>query len=424
MKSIQALNEAIAAKSKALAEITAQAASSQDGQDVYDLGKVTLIPGDNAAKLAYIQAAHKELSALGKEREGLLSVEQAAREAKAMDTMFNTPAAALTHPGSGGHAPVEVKDIGQLFVESKEFKAYQGQRNWPMAANLDVDLKTLFQTGAGWTPAQVRLPGIVLSAQRPIGVVDFFPQFPTTQSTIRYMKETTFTSTNAVEKAEQTAVAAADIIGEVALAVTEASDEVEWLPVFIPVTMQQMEDVEGIQAYLSQRLTYMLQARLDIQLLQGTGVTPLLLGTNTVVATNVQAKGADPTPDAIYKAMRMVRAVGFAEPTCVCLHPNDWQDIRLLRTADGIYIFGSPMDSGPERIWGVPVHVTTAALENTATLGDFTRFAAIYYKRGITIAVSDSHAFYFTRGTLAVRADMRLAVVHTRETAFARVTGI
>jgi HK97 family phage major capsid protein len=148
------------------------------------------------------------------------------------------------------------------------------------------------------------------------------------------------------------------------------------------------------------------------------------MGTNNVVGINTQAKGADPTPDAIYKGMTLVRSMGFTEPSVGFIHPNDWQDIRLLRTADGIYIFGSPIESGPDRIWGMPVVVTTAALENTMTLGDYRNFSALFTKRGITVAVSDSHAYYFTRGTLAVRADMRVAMVHFRPLAFCTVTGI
>ena len=119
-----------------------------------------------------------------------------------------------------------------------------------------------------------------------------------------------------------------------------------------------------------------------------------------------------------------IRVNGFTEPSVLFAHPNDWQDVRLLRTADGIYIWGSPADAGPDRIWGVRVVQTTAVSENTMVTGDYVSFAALHPKRGITLQVSDSHAHYFTRGMLAVRADMRIAMVHYRPEAFATITSV
>jgi HK97 family phage major capsid protein len=105
-------------------------------------------------------------------------------------------------------------------------------------------------------------------------------------------------------------------------------------------------------------------------------------------------------------------------------HPNDWQDIRLLRTADGIYIFGNPTDVGPERIWGVPVIVTSAETENTICVGDFANYAALFVKRGLAIETTNAHASLFASGVLAIKATMRCAAVYFRGTAFAKVTGV
>jgi HK97 family phage major capsid protein len=98
--------------------------------------------------------------------------------------------------------------------------------------------------------------------------------------------------------------------------------------------------------------------------------------------------------------------------------------VRLLRTADGIYIWGSPADAGPERIWGLPVRVTSNETENTALVGAFRPDAQIFRRGGVELAVSDSHASYFISNLLAVRAEERIALAVYRPASFCKVTGI
>jgi HK97 family phage major capsid protein len=236
------------------------------------------------------------------------------------------------------------------------------------------------------------------------------------------MLETTVTN-SAAEAAEGAAAA------ESALALTEQSQPVEKIATFIPTSEEQLEDVEGAAAYINNRLGYMIRARLDYQLLNGNGTPPNLKGTQNIGGSlQTQAKGTDPTPDAIHKGFTKIRGstsgLGFANPTVVFSHPNDWQDVVLLRTADGIYIFGGPMAPNPNIIWGVPVCVTTAVAENTMLTGDFRQFADFRLKRGIQIEMSDGYSDYFVKGKFAMKATIRGAAVHYRTSAFCTITGV
>src|SRR5690606_20295089 len=102
----------------------------------------------------------------------------------------------------------------------------------------------------------------------------------------------------------------------------------------------------------------------------------------------------------------------------------DWQIVRLLRTADGLYIWGNPSEAGPERIWGLQVTQGDILAQGTAIVGDFANFSELAVRQGLEVKVSDSHDDYFVKGKLAIRADMRAALLWYRPAAFCSITGV
>lgn len=330
----------------------------------------------------------------------------------------------ITHPeGKGGDNVLEFKTPGQAMVESDIYKNEwaKGNKGRPIVIEdygLDqIQQKTLFQTSAGWAPESVRLPRVVLDAQRPIEIIDLIPSGSTGQAAIKFMEETTFTNA-AVEVAE------GGTFGESAFALTEQTMPIEKVATWIPVTDEQLEDVAEAQSYLDNRLRFAVRQRLDSQLLVGDGNTPNLDGFLNVSGIQTQAKGADPVPDAFYKAMDKVLVTGRAQPSGIIIHPTDWQGIRLLRTADGIYIWGSPMEAGPQRLWGLPVALSTAITENTGLVGDFANFTQLFERTGLEVKITDSHSDFFIKGKQVIRATIRVALITYRPAALCTVTGI
>ena len=124
------------------------------------------------------------------------------------------------------------------------------------------------------------------------------------------------------------------------------------------------------------------------------------------------------------KAIVAVRVTGRALPSAYVTHPTDWQDVRLLRTADGVYIWGNPSEAGPERIWGLQVVQSDAITLNTGLVGDFANFSELSFRRGVDVQISNSHDVFFVNGKQAIRADVRAAFVVYRPAAFCTVTGI
>ena len=324
-------------------------------------------------------------------------------------------------PGFGGGplpvAPaVERRSLGELFVQSPAFREFRS-RPGLLGAYPDFDLKTLFQTSAGFAPESTRTGKVVPYAVERIGVVDLIPQTETGQAAVVYMEETTHTN-NAAETAE------AGTYPESAFALTQRTSTVRKIAASLPVTDEQFEDEPRARDFVNNRLMYQLRARLDQQILTGDGIAPNLTGVLNVSGINSQAKSTDPTPDAIYKGIVLVRTLGFTEPTGIVMHPSDWQDVRLLRTADGIYIWGSPSERGPATIWGLPVVATTFETQNTAVLGDWAQFAELSVRRGIEFDVTNAHDTFFIQGKQMIRASFRAALIYYRAKAFCKITGI
>jgi HK97 family phage major capsid protein len=428
MPALEELQERKEAKEQELFSIFDQA--DPDGSGNIDLKKVkTGLPsgvkqGDTHALASWIRERNDELTKMGKEWDDLAAVNDLAtkrRNANADSDPRNRGSAERGDDGrfrtanwGGDGASLDVS-IGDLFVKSSAYTALKGRKNGDLST-LDIELKTLMQTSAGWAPEVTRTGKVVDFATRPLQVSQLIPQTTTRQNAIQYMEETTFTNA-AAETAE------AGTYPEAALVLTERSSLVRKISVFLPITDEQLEDETQARGYIDNRLGFMVRQRLDGQILVGNGTPPNLLGFLATPGIQTQAKGADPTPDAVYKAMTKIRVIGQAEPNLVVMHPNDWQDIRLLRTTDGIYIWGNPSDAGPERIWGLSVSQAQAETENTGLVMD-TMFTELSTRRGLDIQVSNSHAGFFIEGKQAVRADMRVAVVVYRPAALCTVTGI
>lgn len=403
--------EKLDAKRKELADVFAEA-----GPD-YDMSKVKSLEGTNADKVSWIQQKNSEIDDLKKEVVDLQEVEKAAGHARDHQS-------GESGDGSGTKdTKGRFTSLGKSFVESDAFTGYKQGSGMGPVARLDVpDLKTLFQTSAGWDPEDIRTGRVEFFPTRPAPhVVDAVPETQTSMSTVLYMEETTYGTSSGTDAAE---TSEGSTYTETQLALTEQSSEVRKIAVFLPVTDEQFEDEPRSRTYVENRLPFMVRQRLDSQVLVGNGTPPNLTGTENVTGIQSQSLGTDPIPDAVFKAMRQVRDDGFAEPSVMFIAPSKWETVRLLRTSDGMYIWGPPSQAGPETMWGVPVVQTTAVTSTKVVLGDYANFSELAVRRGMDVQVSNSHSDFFVNGKLAIRADIRVALIHYRPKAFAEVTGL
>lgn len=307
--------------------------------------------------------------------------------------------------------------LGFKFPDLLPSDALAWANNFNTLQRKSAELKTLMTTTSGYAPESIRIGGFVEDATRPIQLLDIIPMGQTSYENVKYMEETTRTH-GAAEKAEGATFA------ESAFAFTERTSPVEKITDSLPVTDEQLEDVPFIQGYINSRLMFGLRQRLDSQVLLGDGSAPNLRGIKNIVGIQTQAKGADPTPDAFFKAMTKLRITGRVMPTHHVIHPTDWEKIRLLRTADGVYIWGNPSEAGPERIWGLPiVQVDSDSAGTGYSISAQPAWMSLFEKRGVDMQVGYTGT-QFAEGKRTIRADMRYAFVVFRPAAICSVTGI
>jgi HK97 family phage major capsid protein len=414
--SLREVGEALAAKRKQVAGILD--GCKVDGEYKMSADQISEVRALNA-ELKELSDQHEELKGIdemrrGWEAEGDDDDDERDRKAGRRELVPNGDG---THKSAKSQRPDSIKGmIGQ----NPNYLAFQAGRVKTVEFELtEVELKTLLTLG-DITPSTQRRPGIVPSAQAFQDVEDLFAQGTINSNAYEYYEETTFTNA-AAETAE------AGTKPEAALDFTLRTDNMRKIAVWLPATTEVLMDNDALESYIRERLRFMVIQRRAAQLLNGDGTAPNISGITDRTGIQTQAKGTDPVFDALLKAMTKVRVTGDAEPSGIVMHPNDWQDLVLTRTADGLYILGNPSD--PEvgqRIWGKPVRVTPSQTENTAIVGAFNVMSQVFRKPGsaITFTISTEHSTYFVENKVAILAEERLLLAVYRPAAFATVTGI
>lgn len=413
-----------------------EAAKTADGS--YDYSKaISVVSGANdaIAVAEHVKALNAEADEIAKHLETFIEADKAAAALESRQKAIR----GFPFPGQAGNGglPANVgqfKSLGQQVVESKEFQAFlKNLSDGGASIRLDdmmpsdflakaaafetMGRKAVMSTGAGYAPESLRLPGFVEAVTRPLQLLDILPMGTTSQAAVPYMEETTRTHA-AAETAE------AGTYAESTFIFTQRSVTVVKITDSLPVTDEQLADAPFIQGYANGRLAFGVRQRLDRQAMAGNGTGANMRGILNTSGIQTAARGTDTQMDALYKAMTNIRVNGRATPTHHNLHPTDWQNIRLTKTADGIYIFGAPTEAGPERLWGLPVVQNEVLTQGTALVGSFEpAWITLFERQGIDLQVGYVSS-QFVQGLRTMRADMRGALVIFRPAAFHTVTGL
>jgi HK97 family phage major capsid protein len=114
----------------------------------------------------------------------------------------------------------------------------------------------------------------------------------------------------------------------------------------------------------------------------------------------------------------------LAEANLLVLHPSTWSALRRLKDTQGRYLVNpDPTASDGQRLWDVPVLVTTTQAAGAGLLLDTTRFGKVLVREGINVSTGTSNDD-FSRNITRFVIEERLALAVERPTAVLTIAGL
>ncbi|KKM93048.1 hypothetical protein LCGC14_1212420 [marine sediment metagenome] len=354
------------------------------------------------------------------------------------------PSAATPLQSPWGREPQAFVRPGERFVQSEEYQAFhksgafssEAAFSSAMSRGLERPVEIMSRdelenylrmgavtvTGGGATSAgpfiQADLiPGFVAYIRKTPVVAALVGQGVTDSDIVEYVTQSAPTNA-AAETAEDTAAP------ESTLPYATNTTNVREITHFVPVTLRAMSDHGQIRTIVEEEIGVGVIDRLDTQLYSGDGAGQNLTGIVNAAGINTRALGADSRADAVHKAMTQIRVAAgvLDEPDAVIMHPNDWEQVRLEKDANGNYLLGPAAFAGVKQIWGMPVVVSTVATENTALVGAFARSARMWLREALAVTTGLSGTD-FTQRRVSILGALRLAFAVPRPGGFTTITG-
>lgn len=239
-------------------------------------------------------------------------------------------------------------------------------------------------------------------------LLDLIPSRPTSLGTIEYLKATR-TGAAAVQVAE------GDAKAELGLAFTLESAKVATVAVWTPASRQVLDDVQGLEDFISGQLLDALDQATELQILTGSGLPGNLSGLMLEASPYTRAQAGDTAIDTLRRAATQVFLRG-GTPSGVVLHPTDLESLELARDDEGRFLLSLDVDpaTGNTRIWRATAVQHVAVDEGSFLLGDFARATRIHDRQQASVMASAEDRDNFIRNMVTLLAELRLALTTPR----------
>ena len=178
---------------------------------------------------------------------------------------------------------------------------------------------------------------------------------------------------------------------------------------WVRASNQVLADAPALENQLSSLLTYGVSAKMEKEVLSGTGATGFMQGIlpqATVFVPSVIA--GNTTVDRIGEAVTSLGAAGWVASAIVLNHV-DWFSMTNIKDADGNYVIGSPRDPGPLELWNTRVVLSAGMPQGTALVLD-TAQVALLDREQATVQVSQHDRDNFVTNMVTILAEARAGV--------------
>jgi hypothetical protein len=237
------------------------------------------------------------------------------------------------------------------------------------------------------------------------------------------------TDSNSVEYVQVIAIPGhADVVAEGSikpqsgLTLLDASAPVRTIAGWIKVQRAALDDTAGLGSMLNMLLPFDVRRKVLAQVLNGSGTGQNLTGIyNTVGVGQAAAEADDNIADVVLRAITVI-VLSDGEPNFAALNPITWQNLLLMKNANGNYIYGTPgqLPGGiaAQTIWGL-VLTTSRAIPATKPLVGDSMGCSLLVREGVNVKTSDSDQDDFVRNRVTILAETRIAFPVWRPSSFA-----
>jgi HK97 family phage major capsid protein len=324
-------------------------------------------------------------------------------------------AAAGTHFATD---PVEVLERGGWNDET-------GQMDSPLIRALQTRTTVNVGDAGAVVPIDQQVWPPVIIPVRQVQLLDLISMRTTESDMVNFVQQSV-RSDYAAETPYGTAAPEADY----EFALKQAS--VKRIPQFIPATKDVLADQGQLQGVLQDLLMAGVRLKLETQILTGGGSSFTdtsiqgMLNASGIGSVTYQSSGhtSEYQLDVTHRAITTIRLTLFSDPTAVVTHPTDYEWAVLKKDSYGRYIFDPDTEADVKSLWGLQTVVSPVIAQGTQLVGDFKQAAALWMRTGLSVTASTEHLDFFTRGMVAILAELRAAFAVLQPRALCQVTGL